>query len=458
MNTCQLVQKRVEYAELSMRQYILKRLLMMPITLIGITFLVFFLTRMVPGGPVERMLQEQAIGALSGDKVVGQTHARLGNADMERLEELFNLQEPLWKAYLQWLGVLPQETEITKAEFNDDGMAVLTIVSSSGHSVVLEVTREDDVPQYLAPEWMKDEGWQVRLESPKQRASRLAKRQRIKNKKQIAELENSPACRRWRAIASRRSFQGVLQGDLGLSYKYNEPVTRMMMDRLPVSLYFGLLGALITYVVSVPLGVFKALWHRSTFDSVSSVLIFMGYAVPGFALGAVMLVYLGARLEWFPLYGLVSPGFEWMPFKDQVQDLFMHTVLPLTCYVVSTFAVTTMMMKNSLMEHLAADYVRTAVSKGVPFRRAVWKHAFRNSFIPIVSTLGSVICTVVGGSILIERVFDIQGFGMLSFQALMDKDYSLIMGTLLLTSVLIIIGNLISDMLVALVDPRVRFE
>lgn len=441
-----------------MRQYILKRLLMMPITLIGITFLVFFLTRMVPGGPVERMLQEQSIGALSGEKTVGQMNGRLGNDDMERLEELFNLQEPLWKAYLQWLGVMPQAVEIAKAEFDENGVAVITIASTSGNAVALEVTREGDTPQYLAPEWMKAEGWQVKLESPQERAARLAKRQRITDEKQIDRLEKTPACRNWRAVASRRSFQGVLQGNLGLSYKYNEPVMRMMMDRLPVSLYFGLLGAFITYVVSVPLGVFKALWHRSWFDSVSSVLIFMGYAVPGFALGAVLLVYLGARLEWFPLYGLVSPGFEWMSFKEQLQDLFMHTVLPLSCYVVSTFAVTTMMMKNNLMEHLAADYVRTAVSKGVPFRRAVWKHAFRNSVIPIVSTFGSVICTVVGGSILIERVFDIQGFGMLSFQALMDKDYSLIMGTLLLTSIIIIIGNLLSDLLVALVDPRVRFD
>ena len=106
-----------------MRNYILKRLLLMPITLIGITFLVFFLTRMVPGGPVERMLQEQAIGALSGEKTVGQTNARLGNEDMERLEELFNLQEPVWKAYLQWLGVLPQSVEIAKAEFNEEGVA-----------------------------------------------------------------------------------------------------------------------------------------------------------------------------------------------------------------------------------------------------------------------------------------------------------------------------------------------
>lgn len=441
-----------------MRHYILRRLMMMPITLIGITFLAFFLTRMVPGGPVERMLQEQAIGALTGEKTVGQVNARLGNDDMERLEELFNLQEPTWKAYLQWLGLLPQAVEIAKAEFNDAGMATITIASASGHSAVLEVTREGDVPQYLAPEWMQEEDWVVRLESPADRAARLAERRKITDAGEIEALARGPFCRRWRAVASRYAFQGVLQGNLGLSYKYNEPVMRMMMDRLPVSLYFGLLGAFITYLVSIPLGVMKALYHRSWLDSVTSVLVFVGYAVPGFALGAVMLVYLGARLEWFPLYGLVSPGFEWMSFKEQLYDLTMHTVLPLTCYVVSTFAVTTMMMKNNLMENLAADYVRTAVSKGVSFRRAVWGHAFRNSVIPIVSTLGSVICTVVGGSILIERVFDIQGFGMLSFQALMDKDYSLIMGTLLLTSVLIVIGNLVSDLLVAVVDPRVRFD
>ena len=442
----------------AMRYYILRRLLMMPITLIGITLLVFFLTRMVPGGPVERMLQEQAIGALAGEKTVGQVGSRLGNDDLERLEELFNLQEPAWKAYLQWLGVLPREVEIAKAEFNDEGLATITIASTSGNATAMEVTRKGSALECNPPAWLAEEGWEMRLESPADRAQRLAKRQRITDAKEIAALEKTPACRRWRVVASRRAFQGVLQGDLGLSYKYSEPVVDMMLDRLPVSLYFGLLGAFITYLVSIPLGVFKALWHRSTFDSLSSIFIFMGYAVPGFALGAVLLVYLGARLEWFPLYGLVSPGFEWMPFREQLKDLFMHSVLPLSCYVVSTFAVTTMMMKNNLMEHLAADYVRTAVSKGVTFRQAVWRHAFRNSLIPIVSTLGSVICTVVGGSILIERVFDIQGFGMLSFQALLDKDYSLIMGTLLLTSVLIIIGNLISDLLVALVDPRVRFE
>lgn len=147
-----------------------------------------------------------------------------------------------------------------------------------------------------------------------------------------------------------------------------------------------------------------------------------------------------------------------MSLPAQLKDLALHTVLPLSCYVVSAFAMTTMLMKNSLMEHLSADYMRTAVAKGVSYRKAVWRHAFRNSFIPLASTLGGVLCGIVGGSLLIERVFDIQGFGMLSFQALLDKDYSLIMGTLLLSSVMIIVGNLLSDIFVAMIDPRIKFE
>ncbi len=444
-----------------MRHYILRRLMLMPITLIGITFIVFCLTRMVPGGPVERMLQEQAIGALSGDKALGGATSAtpVEEADIERLEELFNLQEPIWKAYLQWLGILPREVDISKAEFGEDGSAYLTITPHhQRRAVVIEVQRDGEQPKFLSEPWFEEEDWQIRLESPQERAQRWARRHKVTDAATISRQEHSPHCRHWRAIAFRNKHEGLLQGRLGLSYKYNEPVGDMMLSRLPVSLYFGILGAIITYMVSIPLGVFKALWHRSLFDSLSSVLIFLGYAVPGFALGAVLLVYLGARLEWFPLYGLTSPGFEHMGLREQAEDLLMHTALPLTCYVVSTFAMTTMMMKNNLMENLCADYVRTAVSKGVSFRRAVWGHAFRNSVIPIASTLGGVLCTIIGGSILIERVFDIQGFGMLSFQALIDKDYSLIMGTLLLSSILIIIGNLVSDILVALIDPRVKFD
>ncbi len=432
--------------------------MLIPVTLVGVTFLVFFLTRLVPGGPVERILQEQAIGALAGDKAAGGGAKAVGDEEMERLEEMFNLQEPMFAGYLQWLGALPRRVQIAKAELDDTGCAQLAVVRANGRSAMVPVRREGGGLRADAPEWWAREGWRLELQSPHERALRWAERHRVADPAAIARQEASPALRRWRAVAYRKIYDGVLQGNLGRSYKYNEPVAAMMLERLPVSLYLGLLGALVTYLVSIPLGVAKAVRHKSAFDSVSSILIFTGYAVPGFALGAVLLVYLGARLEWFPLYGLTSPGFEGMPFGEQVRDLLSHTALPLLCYVVSTFAMTTMMMKNNLMDNLGADYVRTAVAKGLTFRQAVWRHAFRNSFIPIASTLGGVICTVVGGSLLIERVFDIQGFGMLSFQALMDKDYSLIMGTLLLTSVIIIIGNLLSDLLVAGIDPRVKFQ
>lgn len=441
-----------------MRNYIIRRLLLIPITLVGITFLVFCLTRMVPGGPVERLLQEQAIGALSGEKAnAADSNNALSDDDVEKLEELFNLQEPIWKAYLQWLGVYPRKVDIAKAPFNHDGSAYITLTDNAGRAEILEVRREGRQPVYHAEPWVQQERWHIRLESPRDRAKRWAKRRGITDEQQIQARQRTSSAG-WRAYAYHRRLSGLLQGDLGLSYKYNEPVVRMMMERLPVSLYFGLLGALLTYLISIPLGVFKALHHKSLADSLSSVFIFIGYAVPGFALGAVLLVYLGARLEWFPLYGLTSPEFEQLSFAAQIKDLAMHTALPLSCYVVSTFAMTTMMMKNNLMENLSADYMRTAASKGVPYRRAVWRHAFRNSLIPIVSGLGGVVYSVVGGSILIERVFDIPGFGMLSFQALLDKDYSLIMGTLLLTSLFIIVGNLIADIIVALLDPRVQFE
>lgn len=443
-----------------MREYIIRRLLLMPITLIGITFVVFCLTRMVPGGPIERVLQEQAIGALSGEKALSTpASAAVSEDDIERLEEIFNLQEPVWLSYLQWLGIRRREVEITKAEFlPGEDTAHVVVTSLSGQSAVILVKRNGKTPHFAADPWFEEEGWRIRIESPMDRAKRRARRNGVEDPAEIERYAASPSCSRWRAVAYRKAYAGLLQGQMGLSYKYNEPVAGMMLERLPVSLYFGILGVLISYIISVPLGVMKALYHKSWFDSITSLFVFVGYAVPGFALGALLLVYLGARMEWFPLYGLTGPEFASLGFWAQLKDLAMHTVLPLSCYVVSAFAMTTMMMKNNLMEHLSADYMRTAVAKGVSFRHAVWRHAFRNSIIPLASSLGSVLCGIIGGSLLIERVFDIQGFGMLSFQALMDKDYSLIMGTVLLSSVMIIIGNLLSDIIVAMIDPRIKFE
>ena len=177
-------------------------------------------------------------------------------------------------------------------------------------------------------------------------------------------------------------------------------------------------------LIIVSIGVFLAYAARICPNLIVKIavrLASIGYAIPGFALGAVMLIYLGARGGWFPLFGLTSADFSQMNFFEQIMDLAHHTVLPLTCYVIGGFAWLTMMMKNNLMENLATNYVRTAVAKGVSFRSAVFKHAFRNSIIPIASTMGQLITMIVGGSILIESVFDIQGFGLLQYQALLKE-------------------------------------
>ncbi|MEG0143740.1 MAG: ABC transporter permease [Akkermansia sp.] len=459
-----------------MKTYIIRRLMLMPLTLLGVTFLVFCITRFVPGGPVEQMMQQQTMSALSGQKSGNQQgDTTLSESDMEKLEEQFGLQEPLVTAYLQWLGLMPRKIEISREEFGAHPAAVKTpssyagttplhtrvMISGEGKEVI--IVRQTPDSALIKDAFYADnhshkasnEGWHVVLESPADRAQRWAKRMRATDASVIADKAGTYP---WRAVMYKTRFQGLLQGTLGNSFKYNEPVWNMIEERLPISLYFGLLSAIITYSICIPLGIFKATHHKSAMDNLSSVLIFLGYSVPGFALGALLVVYLGARMEWFPLCGLTSPDFHDLSWLGQARDLAHHTVLPLICYVVSSFAVTTMMMKNNLMDNLSADYVRTAMSKGVSFKGAVFKHAFRNSFIPIATTLGNLISVIVAGSMLIEKVFDIQGFGMLSYQALMDKDYSLIMGTLLLTSFLMVLGNLLSDIIVASVDPRVKFE
>lgn len=443
-----------------MKTYIIRRLLLMPLTLIGVTFLVFCVTRFVPGGPVDQMMQEQTMGALSGEKATAQGDSNISEEDLERLEEQFNLQERTGIAYLQWLGIMPKKTLISKAELPSGGNETVLTLSDSGRFVRLAKPEEGTSPRLLeyqngdASEPTR-EGWMFALETPRDRAERWAKRL---DKTDETAIADKAAGYRWRAVAWKEDYDGILQGSFGNSFKYNEPVWDMIAERIPVSLYFGILSAIITYAVSLPLGIMKAIRHKTWFDNITSVLIFLGYAVPGFALGAVLVVYFGARLEWFPLCGLTSVGFEHMGFWAQVRDLAHHTVLPLVCYVISTFAVTTMMMKNNLMENLSSDYIRTAMAKGVTFRQAVYGHAFRNSFIPLATTLGTLVSTIIAGSMLIERVFDIQGFGMLSYQALMDKDYSLIMASLLLTSFFMMLGNLLADIVVACVDPRVKFD
>ena len=447
-----------------MKSYFIRRLLLIPPTLIGITLLVFTITRFVPGGAIDQMLQEAARGADQGGKRSSSSQAQggLSEEQLEELEEQFGLDKKILFAYGQWLGVAPREVSISKGEFGDrgdemigsemdpattaevvlrgDGRAVL--VKRANEKVVSAVFKETGKP-------IDAEGWEIRYETEKDRQERFQRRN--------AGNEQPPGYRP-RAVIYQTRYSGLIQGDLRRSTVYNDPVHEMILDRMPVAAYFGLLTAFITYSICLPLGILKALKHRTFIDSASSVLIFLGYSIPGFALGAILLVHLGARMNLFPLFGIVSPDFDQLGRWDQLKDLAHHTVLPLTCYVVGSFAMLTMMTKNNLMDNLAADYVRTAVAKGASFRKAVFGHAFRNSMIPIATSLGSLVEVFIVGSMLIETVFDIQGFGLLQYQSVIARDVPVIMGTVTIAAFLMLIGHVISDFIVAMVDPRIKFE
>ncbi|HCA43084.1 MAG TPA: peptide ABC transporter permease [Bacteroidetes bacterium] len=252
----------------------------------------------------------------------------------------------------------------------------------------------------------------------------------------------------------------LVQLDLGTSYKYNEPVWDVITERFPVSIYFGLVGFILTYIVCVPLGVYKAVKNGSAFDFTSSALVFIGYSIPGFAFGAMMLVLFGGGSFWdvFPLGGFRSEDWESLSFWGKIWDQVHHTFLPVLSYMIGSFATLTILTKNSVIENLSQDYIRTAYSKGLSEKKVIFGHALRNSLIPISTGLGHAISLVLAGSFLIEKVFNINGMGLLGYQSILDRDYPVVMGILVISTLLLLIGNILSDILYAIVDPRIRFK
>jgi microcin C transport system permease protein len=337
-----------------MRAYFLRRLLLLPPTLVGITLIVFFITRIVPGGPLEQTLMEARTLGSGRHMSLGGQGTALSADQLDQLKQYYGFDKPWYVGYVSWLGK-------------------------------------------------------------------------------------------------------VLTGDLGTSYRYNEPVWDLMKERFPISLFYGVIVLIVTYAVCIPLGILKTIRHNTWMDTGSSILIFIGYAIPGYVLAALLLVFFSARLRWFPMGGFVGEDFATLTMAGKVKDLAWHSALPLICYLVGSFAFVTLLLKNQLLDNLAADYMRTAIAKGSPYRLAVLRHGLRNSLIPLATNFGQNITLLVFGSFLIETIFDIEGFGLLGYSSIRDRDYPVVMGVLLLTSMLLLLGNIISDALVALVDPRVKF-
>ncbi|MCX6117670.1 MAG: ABC transporter permease subunit [Proteobacteria bacterium] len=344
-----------------MTEYLLRRLLLIIPTFLGITMLVFIVTRFVPGGPIEKLILSKQMGSMDG-KSSGMSstsgRASQGTLSEEQLEQLnayYGFDKPVITAYFIWLGK-------------------------------------------------------------------------------------------------------VLQFDLGNSTRYGEPVWDSIKSRLPISAFYGFSTMLITYLICIPLGVLKAVRHKTWFDNISSIFVFIGYAIPGYVVGILLMVVFASKLEWLPMGKFISDGFEDLTTPQKILDVIRHAVLPLTAYVVGSFALMTFMMKNNLLDQLSSDYVRTAIAKGCSYRRAVVMHAFRNSLIPLATNFGNNIAFLLSGSFLIEKIFNIDGMGLLGYESIVERDYPIVMGVLVISALLQLTGNILSDICVAIVDPRIQFR
>ncbi len=256
-------------------------------------------------------------------------------------------------------------------------------------------------------------------------------------------------------------LKNYLHFDFGQSFFRDAKVTDLILEKMPVSVSLGLWSTLIMYLVSIPLGIAKAMRHGSAFDVWTSTAIIVGYAIPAF-LFAILLIVLfagGSYFDWFPLRGLTSNNFDELSLWGKIADYFWHLALPVTALVIGNFATLTLLTKNSFLDEIGKQYVITARAKGLSERRVLYGHVFRNAMLIVIAGFPSAFIGIFfTGSLLIEVIFSLDGLGLLSFEAAINRDYPVVFGTLFIFTLLGLIVKLIGDLTYTLVDPRIDFE
>ena len=260
--------------------------------------------------------------------------------------------------------------------------------------------------------------------------------------------------------ALRQHAEELRKFDLGRSFRQNKDVWQLIKEKLPVSLSLGVWTFLLSYLISIPLGIAKAVRDGSRFDTLTTLVVLAGYAIPGFVLGVLLIVMFagGTFLDWFPLRGLTSDNWADLPWPARIADYLWHLALPLTCFAIGSFAVVTMLTKNTFIEEIRKQYVLVARAKGLAAKRVLYKHVFRNALIPIVTGFpAAFVGAFFAGSLLIETLFSLDGLGLLSYESLLRRDYPVVLGTLYFFTLIGLVVKLIADLLYVVVDPRVQF-
>ncbi len=248
--------------------------------------------------------------------------------------------------------------------------------------------------------------------------------------------------------------------DLGKSFFHSKDVWQLIKEKLPVSISLGLWTFLLVYLISVPLGIAKAVRAGTPFDTVTTFIVLLGYAIPSFVMGVVLLVLFagGSFVQWFPLRGITSINWEELSLAGKIADYFWHIALPVSAMVLGGFAVITILTKNSVLEEIRKHYVLTARAKGVAERDVLWRHVFRNAMIPIMTGFpAAFVGAFFSGSLLIETLFSLDGLGLLSYESVIRRDYPVVFGSLFLFTLIGLLTTLLRDLSYLWVDPRVRF-
>jgi microcin C transport system permease protein len=248
--------------------------------------------------------------------------------------------------------------------------------------------------------------------------------------------------------------------DLGTSFFHNKDVWQLIKEKLPVSITLGLWTFLLVYTISLPLGIAKAMRAGAPFDTATTFVVLLGYAIPSFVMGVVLLVLFagGSFVQWFPLRGITSVNWEELSLAGKITDYFWHIALPVTSMVLGGFAVITILTKNSVLEEIRKHYVLTARAKGLDERTVLWRHVFRNALIPIMTGFpAAFVGAFFSGSLLIETLFSLDGLGLLSYESVIRRDYPVVLGSLFFFTIIGLIARLLRDLSYLWVDPRVKF-